>query len=279
MVLRGVERSFLALTILLMWGTASGPVQSAAWLLDKGDAQVITTVSASQALTEYDDDSNEVSRTPFVKYSVRTLIQYGLKETLTISFEPVLDRIEIGFEGDKSVEKGLNSTGIGTRTRLLDYGTHVISAQSTIYVPGQLETTESTILSLSGWDFDTRLLYGGSANIKFWKFDWPMFWDLQLGYRLRSDDPLNEYHGDFTYGINLRDKTQLLIQSFNILSAGARDPSENTAFSEFRFHKAQVSSVYELNRYMKVQLGGFSTVGGRNIIKEEGAFAALWLEF
>ena len=43
--------------------------------------------------------------------------------------------------------------------------------------------------------------------------------------------------------------------------------------------KVQLSAVYDLSRRWSVQVGGFHTIAGRDVVREMGPFGALWYRF
>jgi len=76
-------------------------------------------------------------------------------------------------------------------------------------------------------------------------------------------------------GVSPTQNWQVLAQSFTTVSAGeARAP-----FGDFRSHKLQLSGVRRLSDAVGLQVGGFRTVAGRNVIKETGAFTAVWFDW
>ena len=256
---------------------ANHAANAAAWTLEDGKWQIITTAAASRALQEFDDSGDLQPREAFHKYAVRTYVEYGLTNWLTLSAEPSFERIDIGTGDTRETKQGLNSTGLAARIRVAELGRHIFSLQPTVYLPGQLKTTETTVQSFGSFDFDARLLYGGSAEVSFLKKDWPVFWGVEASYRLRANDPPNEVHADLTAGIGIRENVQILGQMFSIISVG---PNESESpFADFSLHKVQMSTVYRVTDHISVQVGGFTAIAGRNTIQEDGAIAALWLNF
>lgn len=253
------------------------PASAAAWTLEDGAWQIITTASASRAVQEYDNSGDVQPRDAFRKYALRTYIEYGLTEWLTLSAEPSFERLEFGQGDAKETEQGLNSTGLAARFRIAQLGRHVLALQPTVYLPGQLKTSKTTVQSIGGLDFDARMLYGGSLEVSWLKRDWPIFWGVEASYRLRANDPPNEVHGDLTLGVGIRENVQIIGQTFSIVSIG---PNESESpYADFSLHKVQISSVYRMTKHLSLQVGGFSAIAGRNTIREDGVFASMWLNF
>lgn len=257
----------------------SSDAHAAAWTLEDGQWQIITTVSAERADRAFDSSGRSVDRPSFEKYSARALVEYGMTNWLTLLVEPGFERVAIDMPAGKETEQGLNSTGFGGRLRLYNGKKYIASVQGTFYVPGQLRTTETTVLSYGSFDADARLLLGGGGSLKLASMQRPYFWDLEVAYRWRSHEPANELHADFTAGLQLQERLQLLGQSFNIASAMGQTAEARKIFPPFYLCKVQFSGVYKVTDRVSVQVGGFRDLTGRNIIEEEGVFSALWLKF
>jgi len=99
--------------------------------------------------------------------------------------------------------------------------------------------------------------------------------DAHLGYRHRFGDPPDEVRFNFTAGMELRERTQTFVQSFNAVSIGDADEP----FGETLKYKIAVSSVYHLSDRWSVQVGGIATAYGKNVLREQGFFAGLWAKF
>ena len=80
--------------------------------------------------------------------------------------------------------------------------------------------------------------------------------DAEVGYRLRTAGPPDEWHGDLTVGFKFTPRLMLMLQDFTTVSS----PSTNPTFPAWRQSVVEASVVYALDDKWSVQLGLFSTV-------------------
>jgi hypothetical protein len=92
---------------------------------------------------------------------------------------------------------------------------------------------------------------------------------------MRTGKPADEIRLDATLGVRARADVLLLGQLLNTVSVGHAELPERS----LRAHKLQLSAVYDIDKRWSLQLGGFSTLAGRNNIQENALFAAVWLKF
>ena len=103
----------------------------------------------------------------------------------------------------------------------------------------------------------------------------PAFLDAELGYRLRSAGPPDEWHADLTLGVKATPRWMGLAQVFNTISQGAGTPG----FSAWSSHTGEVSVVYRIDERWSLQLGAFATFATVNTNSERGVMAAVWRRF
>ncbi len=68
----------------------------------------------------------------------------------------------------------------------------------------------------------------------------------------------------------------MLLQSFNVISEGA---GSAPFFPSYAYSKLQLSAVYSMTPKLSLQLGGFTTFGGRNALQENGLVVGAWYKF
>ena len=254
-------------------------VQAAAWTQEKGRGLIITSLTYDVATKVFNNTGRLESSPKFVKHEANIYAEYGVTDWLTVLLLPGFQRVSTGFSGARRTESGINNTGFGGRIRLFNNGRHVVSVEGTYFLPGGIDTTETTVLSRGNGDQEVKALYGLSWDFKVFSRKFPSFWDIQLGYRQRDGAPANEFRADFTMGVRPFPRWQIFVQSFNIISDGAGKQTAQTVFPVFTMNKAQLTGVYDITERLSIQFGGFRTLAGRNIIQETAAFGAIWLRF
>jgi protein XagA len=103
----------------------------------------------------------------------------------------------------------------------------------------------------------------------------PCFVDAELAYRLRTQGPPDEWHGNLTVGFKFTPKVMLMLQDFTTVSMNTADPT----FPAWRQSVVEASLVYALDDKWSVQLGVFTTVWTVKTNTEHGAALAVWRNF
>ncbi len=103
----------------------------------------------------------------------------------------------------------------------------------------------------------------------------PAFIDLQGSFRLRSAGAASQWHGDVTFGFSPMSRLLMLIQSFTSVPDGDGTPWLPSS----RYTKVAVTGVHQLTTAWSVQLSGFTTVDGRNALRERGVTTGIWYRF
>ena len=99
----------------------------------------------------------------------------------------------------------------------------------------------------------------------------PGFLDAQVAYRLRTEGPPDEWHGDLTVGFKFTPKIMLMLQDFTTVLKSTNDPT----FPAGRQSTVEASVVYALSHTWSIQAGLFSTVWTVRTNSEHGAVLAV----
>jgi hypothetical protein len=67
----------------------------------------------------------------------------------------------------------------------------------------------------------------------------------------------------------------MMVQSFNTQSAGGGDQS----YAVYRQHKIEVSVVQRITNHRSLQVGGFASPVGQNVVAEQGIVVSVWDRF
>lgn len=241
-----------------------------AWTLDAGSGQVVGTATFSRADGVFDGAGNRVPAPRYNKAELQALIEYGVTGWLTAILAPGLQHIDIATPVDAR-RTGLGFTEAGARVRLLQGSNWVFSGQATVRVPGTGDSSNPAAIGYTGVEVDVRALAGYSFAVG----NWPAFADLQVAQRFRGDGAPNEFRVDGTLGVRVAPRWMVLAQSFNVMSEG----QGSALFPSYEYYKLQLSVVHDLAPNWAVQLGGFTTVAGRNALQENGVVVGIWYKF
>jgi hypothetical protein len=250
--------------------TSPGAALAGAWTLESGQGLAIMSLTPSQARKVFDARGNVQSTPPYSKTELETLFEYGVSSWFTAMLAPSVQHISIGapIEAHRT---GSGYTDVGGRVLLSQGSAWVLSAQTTLRVPGAFDKSSAASIGYTDSEVDVRGLFGYGFEIA----GWPTFIDVQLAQRFRLGGPPDEFRADLTLGVRPLERWLLLLQSFNVSSEGAG----TLGFSSYAYHKLQASAVYAVTPAMSLQLGGFTAFAGHNALQENGVVLSGWYKF
>jgi hypothetical protein len=178
----------------------------------------------------------------------------------------------VGIGAPVSAERaGAGYTDIGGRARIWSDASWVLSAQTTLRIPGVFDKSNPAAIGYTDPEIELR----GLAGYSFKAGSMSAFVDLEVAQRYRLGGPPDEFRTDLTLGISPSDRWLLLAQSFNVMSEGAG----TWGYGSFAYSKFQLSAVYALTPQIAVQFGGYATYWGRNALQENGLVIGAWYKF
>ncbi len=257
--------------ILLMAVYMSADCASAgAFMQNKGQGQAILSTVIMEARHSFDKSGAVIPAAKTRKTEPSIFMDYGLQDWISVFAQGSYVNNQVGAPVNATYS-GLGYLEFGSRIRILEAGSFILSAQSSIRLPGPSDHQNPAQIGNTGLETDNRLLAGKSFELG----GLPAFSDLSIGYRTRAGLPANEWRSDITFGIKLLPQFMLLVQSFNAVSDG----KGRFGFPNSSSSKLQLSAVYDFGQKWSGQLGGYTTIIGRNYNRETGAIIALWRKF
>ena len=103
----------------------------------------------------------------------------------------------------------------------------------------------------------------------------PAFFDAELGYRLRSAGPPDEWHADVTVGLKPAPGVMLMLQDFTTVSSASTNPG----FPAWRTSVVQASVVVPLDDRWSLQFGLFMSVLAVKTNTARGVALSVWRTF
>jgi protein XagA len=172
---------------------------------------------------------------------------------------------------------------LGLRQKLWSTGEWVFSGEATAFIPGGHDSHAPAQEGNTGWAGEARLNAGRNFTLaSIPGFGWfpglgavPGFLDAEVAYRLRTQGPPDEWHGDLTVGFKFTPQILLMLQEFTTVSMS----TDNRSFPAWRQSVVEASVVYALNNKWSLQLGLFSTVWTVRTNSERGGTIAVWRNF
>jgi hypothetical protein len=264
------------------------PAWAGAFLFPEGRGQVIVTTTFADARKAYDARGRLIQTPPYRKFETKFYVEHGLTDWLTLVGEGsymnfhgaaarvdylnlLIDEAKAGLPLTLSAPPGPRYAGVGlgafgARVRLFEYGAYVVSLEASLRTASP--SARRFLDMRDQWQADARLQLGRGIEL----FGFPGFLDAQIGYRSRGQNG-DEIRADFTFGLRPIVSVLLMAQSFSAVTPRA-------GLATFvASQKFQLSAVYDVTKYMSVQLGVVTALGGANSPAERGVVSALWWRY
>lgn len=244
-----------------------------AWTLEANTRHVISTTIIDRADQVLGPDVMGTNPN-FSKFESGLYIEQGIAEGITLIGQSALQTVSFNNGVEQINFNGFGNSSLGLRYALKRSDKQVVSVELHGVVSAGGEDVPDGDLGRGGLSIDARILYG--RNFTFAAK--PGFVDLQLGIRPRlNSDPL-EWRSDISAGLSLNDELMVLGQSFYTRSDGTvRDPLDPVFATESL--KGQLSIVYWVKPKFGLQFGAFTTLAGRNVVKEEALVLGVWQRY
>jgi hypothetical protein len=189
---------------------------------------------------------------------------------LTIFGQTALERYALS-PPTPSDYAGLDYSDLGLRAKLWSTGAWVFSGEATLFLPGAYDPASPAQAGNTGGAGEARALAGYNLAVG----SIPAFLDVELGYRLRTAGPPDEWHGDLTFGLKPTPKSMVLVQDFTTYSRA----SANRDFPAWRNSVVEASVVIALDAAWSLQFGLFASVLAVKTNTERGVALAVWRKF
>ncbi len=238
-----------------------------AWTLPQGSGQLIETLYGWTGFGPPWGGNPPVSQS---RFDAQTYVQYGLTDSITVFGQTAFEHYALG-DPTPDTCNGLDYSDVGLRAKLWSTGEWVFSGEGTAFIPGAHNPQAPAEEGNTGWAGEARFNAGGNFKVG----STPGFIDAEVGYRLRTEGPPDEWHGDLTVGFKFTPRLMLMLQDFTTVSAVSTDPT----FSEWRQSVVEASLVYALDDKWSVQAGLFSTVWTVKTNTQHGVALAVWRNF
>jgi len=231
-----------------------------------GHGQVIVTTIYSNSAKGLNAAGDAVDRDDYHKTEIYVAAEYGVTDDLTLIATPSLRFVSIDNADSTS---GLGYTELGARYRLVNKDGFVFSLQGTGRIPGARRQDVVAQIGSTNYEIDTR------AQVAY-SFGKGHFISASGGYRVRYDDPANEWKLDVTLGLRVAPKFMVMAFSSNTFADGK---GRGIFAQDFRYHNLFLTGAYDLTDRITIQAGVMGTVAGVNALRERGGTVGLWYKF
>jgi hypothetical protein len=268
---RGMTGSMQAAALLASFALGQA-AWAGAWPMEEGRRQTISSATYDAADSGFDAGGDASLSADFEKIESSIYLEWGVTDRLTLFAQPTVQQVSsVDENGELHQASGFGSSQVGAQVLIARGFGGVLSAQGALVAPGAAENVISARLGEGGAASDLRLAAG-----RGWGGEHSGVWiEGQVGHRWRFDEYPNEARLDATFGVRASPNWMVMAQSFSLW----REAETAVSLRESRSHKAQLSLVRKIDDRWSVQLGGFGTYAGRNVVEERAAFLALWRRF
>jgi protein XagA len=276
-IVRLFVKGTLSISSLVL--TTQSP-QAGAWLQAVDKNQIIFSGTWTEADRRFDKNGKPRLSGRFTKQEFSTTFERGWSDTLTIigginAKHQAIPAQGINAEGLRAHSAGFAMVA-GGRVKLWSDSHSVFSLQGTVQGSGERAIPYNQRKLDAPVEAEMRLSAGHSFNapgFNMTALNSPAFVDVQTAYRWRGGSNTDEVRFDATFGIRPLPHVLLMLQSFNSAAV-----AQDKRFGSKRAtqHKVQASAVYDMNEQWAIQGGVFSSVKGKESLRERGALLAVW---
>ncbi len=247
------------------------PAFAGAWPMEAGKGQSISTMTWQGSTRGFDRRGEASVDLSFQKFENAVFLEYGLTENWTVVARPALQNVRLRVGDVVDEANGFGATEFSVRRVLPGWEKWVLSAQTGVFMPGEVENGFNKPLGQNGLDWEIRALAGRSLEFA----GRPGFVDIQAAFRERSHGAGNEVRLDMTLGSMAMSRVQLHFQSFIVIGLPSSRPGIHTVDS----FKTQLSGVWFFKESQGLQLSLSRTLSGRNIVRDTGMTIGFWQRF
>ncbi len=234
---------------------------------EEGQGQIIVTTTFERSDRFFDASGKLQPLAQYRKFEMTTYAEYGATDWLTLIFAPSSSQSAGSIGPVDSADRYLRVEA-GARIRVWRNDHSIVSFQATFRAPYAIDTGVPPGLRREVNEADLRALYGHSFQV----FGRAGFFNAELAWRARAGMG-DEWRADFTLGYRIVPRFLLLLQNFNVSAQGS------SFMPHQRWHKLQVTGVFDFTEKWSVQAGIYATLLGVNMRREQGFIGGIWTKF
>ena len=237
-----------------------------AWTAKQGDSYLKGAVNYFETSNRFGPEGGFEN---FQNVNFNVYWEYGVKDDLTFFATGSLTDLENRANGQETSGSGISDIDVGLRYRVID-GPVIVSVQGLFKAPYLYDEDSELPLGNGQEDFEGKLLLGKS----FGKLG---YGGLEVGYRVRTEAPVDEFRYLVEYGFDLNDRTYLRTKLDGIHAASSSDVdaavlTPETALNpqlplEFDLGRLEYTAGYKINDTIAAEITGTTAVYGDNTLK------------
>jgi len=237
-----------------------------AWTAKQGDSYLKGAVNYFETSNRFGPENGFEN---FRNTNLNIYWEYGVQDNLTFFATGSLTDLENRANGQETSGSGIGDIDVGLRYRLID-GPVIVSVQGLFKAPYLYDEDSELPLGNGQEDFEGKLLFGKS-------FGDLGYGGLEVGYRVRTEAPVDEFRYLVEYGFDLNERTYLRTKLDGIHAASSSDV--DTAILtpeaglnpqlplEFDLGRLEYTAGYKFNDTIAAEITGTTAVYGDNTLK------------
>jgi len=253
---------------------------AAAWLMPKGDGQVIGTIQPYKSCSYWDKQSNLQSGTCFYQFSVNAYTEYGVTNNFTFILNPTFLNYS---QGSASSPFALGYATIGGRFLIKKKDYDALSFQLLYNQPfksknfgnGTSPSSQYTLANEQQY-MDVRLLYGVGGKFDTQEYS-TWYADVETSYRPYFNGAADEVHIDFMAG--WKTYNQRLIFELQELNTFSMHDPKTPQEPNYNLFTVMPNIIFWFKPKVALQIGVKQDFYGWNIGQGTAPFIAMWLKF
>ena len=291
--MRQILKSASLLAIML---TIPSTAFAGAWTAPKGDTYLKGAVNYFETSSRFGEEGTFEN---FQNTNFNVYYEYGIQDNLTFFATGSLTDLENRADGVETSGSGVGDIDVGLRYRIID-GPVIVSVQGLFKAPYLYSEDAELPLGNGQEDFEGKVLFGKS-------FGPAGYGGLEFGYRVRTEDPVDEFRFLAEYGFDATEKVYLRTKLDTIFAAGSADvantvdttpaDTNNPIFGglndqfiiqnlqnpqrplEFDLGRLEYTAGYKFNDNLAGEITGTTAVFGDNTLKGTNIQVALVASF
>ncbi len=274
-----IKRITQTLSVIALMTAIPTAASAGAWTAKQGDTYLKGAVNFFETSSRFgpEDGFENFRNTNFNVY-----FEHGLKDDLTFFATGAFSDLENTSDGQTTSGSGIGDVDVGLRYRLID-GPVIVSVQGLFKAPYLYSDDSELPLGNGQEDFEGKLLFGKS-------FGALGYGGLELGYRVRTDDPVDEFRFLVEYGFDVNERTYLRTKLDGIHAASSSDAATGAQGAlvnavnpqlplEFDLGRLEYTAGYKFTDTVAGEITGTTAVYGDNTLKGTNIQVALVATF
>jgi len=188
-----------------------------AWTAKKGDNYLKGAVNYFETSNRFGPEDGFEN---FRNINLNVYWEHGIQDDLTFFATGSLTNLENQSDGVETSNTGVGDIDLGLKYRLID-GPVIVSVQGLFKAPYLYSEDAELPLGNGQEDFEGKVLFGKS-------FGALGYGGLELGYRVRTEDPVDEFRFLVEYGFDFTDDVYLRTKLDGIHAAQSSDIDTST---------------------------------------------------